>query len=162
MYRCTACGSIDPDHRCPGPQEDITEEANNRQKEFRLRRILELEAEGLTLADIGAEIGISEASVRSILQRYRLNELDLPLESSLAVSLTNHAPNELALERIKKLRLAADKLCLLLDDLCLEGHEISQAKTHLEETVMWGVKAIVLPRENGEFLTPEMFRQRLS
>lgn len=162
MYECLICGSQDPDHACPGwapsgsastnrfahaPERQRPDETESM---WRRRRIAEMVAEGLRLDDVGKRLGINEASVRSILRKIRLEALEEPLSSSLARSLTNHTPSEADLERIKEVRHAADDLCAVIDRVCLDSRETSLAKTHLEETVMWAVKSLVLPRENTE------------
>lgn len=63
---------------------------------------------------------------------------------TLERSLTNIKPSEDAIERIEQLREAAKSLGHQIIDLCPDGREKSLALTHLEETVMWGVKSIVL------------------
>jgi len=68
----------------------------------------------------------------------------IELQSTLANSLTNHAPDQAQIEAIERLRKAADDLCLVMDEVCVGSRETSLAKTHLEETVMWGVKSIIL------------------
>lgn len=72
--------------------------------------------------------------------------MDPTLTSSLATSITNHTPTEAQLDAIRRLRKAADDLCLVIDDVTPPSREASLAKTHLEETVMWAVKSVVLPR----------------
>lgn len=134
------------------PEFDDKAGGHETQRELRLRRILELKDEGLNEYDIGAAVGISGHSVRSILSKYRANtreELDeerRTLTSSLASSLTNHSPDEDQILQIEMVRKAADSLCLVIDKFCPDSRERSLAKTHLEETVMWAVKSIVLPR----------------
>lgn len=70
----------------------------------------------------------------------------MELISSLADSLTNHTPTPETVEDIERLRKAADDLCLVIDEVTPHSREASLAKTHLEETVMWAVKSLVLPR----------------
>ena len=70
----------------------------------------------------------------------------MELTSSLAVSFTNHTPTEDQIEKIERIRQAADDLANVIDEVTPQSREASLAKTHLEETVMWGVKSIVLPR----------------
>jgi predicted transcriptional regulator len=118
--------------------------------QWRLRRILDMTEEGLNDADIGEALGITQQSVRSIRAKHRSKELDEPLQSSLAMSLTNHAPDEANLERIMEIRHKADELCELIDRVTRDTPETAQAKVHLEETVMWAVKSLVLPRREGE------------
>lgn len=71
----------------------------------------------------------------------------MALTSSLAASLTNHTPTPEQVQKIEVIREVADSFCRLLDDVTPHSREASLAKTHLEETVMWAVKAIVLPRD---------------
>lgn len=68
----------------------------------------------------------------------------MELTSSLATSLTNHAPDAAQVAAIESLRAAADALCIALDRNVPACREASLAKTHLEETVMWSVKAVIL------------------
>ena len=162
MYECPVCGSQNPDHACPGrpPSGNASTNPDFRanelrrfdetEAEWRRRRVQEMQEEGLCLADIAAKLDLQEGSVRSILRKLRLEVLEEPLSSSLAKSLTNHTPSEADLERIKEIRHAADDLCSVIDRVCLDSRETSLAKTHLEETVMWAVKSLVLPRENTE------------
>lgn len=163
MYQCSTCGSIDPDHVCPGanvkcdstdaPTDFRTLERrqfDETERQWRLRRALEMRDEGLTNDDIGKLLWISQESVRSIFRKQRQKDLEAPLRSSLAVSFTNHTPDKADLERIKEIRLKADELCSLIDRVCREGRETDLAKEHLEETVMWTVKSLVLPRRQGE------------
>lgn len=168
MYKCSNCGSIDPDHACPGPDvkadvegktdsgppEDVRaaelRQPHESKKAWRLRRINEMIEEGLDSRDMAEELGINQESIRNILRKQRLRELDEPLQSSLAMSLTNHAPDEANLERIMEIRHKADELCELIDRVTRDTPETAQAKVHLEETVMWAVKSLVLPRREGE------------
>lgn len=174
MYQCSKCGSDDPDHACPvadvvpDPEVDAAEEAEHKEtgREKRLRRILELKDEGWADDDIGKVLGLSAASVRGILNRRPevvhggLVRERRRLTSSLAVSLTNHSPDDQQIVWIEQLRKAADELCRVIDSVCPESREASLAKTHLEESVMWSVKSVVLPREDGKVLTAEQWQKR--
>lgn len=71
----------------------------------------------------------------------------LGLRSSLSRSFVNHIPTSEKVDDIVKLRKAADDLCLVIDEVTPHSREAALAKTHLEETVMWAVKSVVLPRE---------------
>lgn len=168
MYQCATCGSDDPHHNCPGPdvKGDVEEKRNTEPQEdlragelrrhdetaaqWRLRRINEMHEEGLDIRDIADAIDVTVESVRHIMRKQRQRDLDKPLQSSLAMSLTNHTPDEVALERIKEVRHKADELCELIDRVTRDCPETDQAKIHLEETVMWTVKSLVLPRRQGE------------
>lgn len=170
MYQCSSCGSDDPDHVCPGadvktdggpPEDQRASELRRHDEtaaEWRLRRINEMNEEGLDIRDIADAIGVTVESVRHIMRKQRQRDLDKPLQSSLAMSLTNHTPDEANLERIKEVRHKADELCELIDRVTRDCPETDQAKVHLEETVMWAVKSLVLPRrggEGGKFFTRE-------
>lgn len=168
MYQCSTCGSDDPDHVCPGPdvKSDVEEKTDTAQqpdqranelrrhdetkKAWRLRRINEMNEEGLDIRDIADEVGVTVESVRNIMRKQRQRDLDKPLQSSLAMSLSNHTPDDATLERIKEIRHKADELCSLIDRVTRDAPETDQAKIHLEETVMWAVKSLVLPRRQGE------------
>ena len=73
-----------------------------------------------------------------------MNELDL-----LIRSLTNITPDEDRIARIEELRQYAKVYGGALVALTPAGRERSIAKTKLEESLMWGVKAIAL-EEDGE------------
>ena len=62
----------------------------------------------------------------------------------LEASLTNHTPTEEQVERIERIRASAKVLGLAVCDGSNPSREQSLALTHLEETTMWAVKAIVL------------------
>lgn len=168
MYKCSNCGSIAPYHACPGPDvkadvegkadsgppEDVRaaelRQPHESKKAWRLRRINEMHEEGLDIRDIADEVGVTVESVRNIMRKQRQRDLRKPLQSSLAMSLTNHAPDEANLERIMEIRHKADELCELIDRVTRDTPETAQAKVHLEETVMWAVKSLVLPRREGD------------
>ena len=63
-------------------------------------------------------------------------------------SLTNQTPSEEQIQRIEILRMWGQDLGHTILDHTEPSREQSLALTHLEETVMWAVKAIVL--EEGE------------
>lgn len=67
-----------------------------------------------------------------------------PTAESYKRSLTNHTPSPAALARIEALREAGKGLVDLLFEAVPHSRERSLALTHLEETVMWAVKAVVL------------------
>ncbi len=71
---------------------------------------------------------------------------DIGLRSSLAASMTSHKPTDEQVQKIELIRRVADDMCLVIDDVVPDSRERSLAKTHLEETVMWAVKGVVLPR----------------
>lgn len=131
-------------------EEEKTDEMTAR--EFRLAMITELKEEGFSEEGIAQELWLDAKSVRGIWQRHRDEIEDQPpwYRSSLAASFENHKPNEHQIKNIEKIRKAADDLCLEIDRFAPHSREASLAKTHLEETVMWAVKSIVLPRENVE------------
>ena len=60
------------------------------------------------------------------------------------VSLTNHTPNDEQVIRILEIRDGAMTLGKMIANHCPDSRERSLAVTHLEETVMWAVKSIVL------------------
>lgn len=63
----------------------------------------------------------------------------------LDYSLTNHPPvDATVVERFEAIRLNAKALGAAIIDLAPQGREQSLALTHLEETVMWAIKAIAL------------------
>ena len=62
-------------------------------------------------------------------------------------SLTNQTPSEHQINRIENFRWAAKALGDMILAVAEPSREQSLALTHLEETVMWAVKAIVLEDE---------------
>lgn len=64
--------------------------------------------------------------------------------AALQRSMTNIPPTEQQIERIESTRDAAKDLGRRIIDNCADGRERSLALTHLEDAVMWAVKAIVL------------------
>lgn len=62
-------------------------------------------------------------------------------------SITNHSPGPNGVAQIERIREAARTLGVTLDREAPASRERSLAFTHLEETVMWAVKSIVLPRQ---------------
>ena len=67
-----------------------------------------------------------------------------PTPESVKRSLTNVRPSDDAIRQIEALREEAKLLVDLLFEFVPECRERSLALTHLEETVMWGVKGICL------------------
>lgn len=59
-------------------------------------------------------------------------------------SLTNHRPSDEALERIESIRRHGKALGRAILEHSELSREQSLSLTHLEETVMWAVKGIVL------------------
>jgi len=60
-------------------------------------------------------------------------------------SLTNHPPeSDAVVRRFEQVRQAAKHLGIAIAEATPPGREQSLAVTHLEETVMWAVKAIAL------------------
>lgn len=74
-----------------------------------------------------------------------MNYVDQELYSRMERSLTNVSPTAEQVERIESVR-AAGKLLLgrILEQSPQASRERALALTHLEETVMWAVKSIVL------------------
>ena len=66
---------------------------------------------------------------------------------ALERSLTNHTPDADTIADIEGLRDSAKELGKAIFAVCPPSRERSLAVTHLEETVMWAVKSMVLPRE---------------
>lgn len=66
------------------------------------------------------------------------------LHERLDVSLTNQAPDPRLLPRIEHLRSLGKGLGAAVIDLVPGSREQSLALTHLEETIMWAVKGLVL------------------
>lgn len=64
-------------------------------------------------------------------------------------SLTNITPNPEGIEKIEKIRAAAKETATVIFENVTNSRERSLAFTHLEETTMWAVKAVVLqnPKE---------------
>lgn len=75
-------------------------------------------------------------SDRSANDQHRLDALER--------SLTNQAPAPATIELIESVRSTAKELGRDIIDLCPDTRERSLALTHLEETVMWAVKSLVL------------------
>ena len=63
---------------------------------------------------------------------------------ALERSLTNITPTPEAIGDIEEVRVWAKTLGAKIIDLCPDTRERSLALTHLEETVMWAVKSLVL------------------
>lgn len=66
----------------------------------------------------------------------------------------HHAPHPEALEKVRRLRAAFAKLSEELGAVCPPSRELSVAKTHLETTAMWAIKALVV---NDSRSVPEEF-----
>lgn len=66
----------------------------------------------------------------------------------VARSLTNITPTPDGIDRIEHIRETAKMLLSDIAHKCPPSRERSLALTHLEETVMWSVKAIVLEENN--------------
>lgn len=73
-----------------------------------------------------------------------MDELNELLFNRLAKSLTNITPSDEQIERIESVRAAGKVLALEICKNTRPSREQSLAATHLEETVMWAVKSIVL------------------
>lgn len=71
-------------------------------------------------------------------------EIDAALVARIEHSLTNQTPDREQIERIEALRESAKQLGTVIAAYCHDSRERSLAVTHLEETVMWAVKGIVL------------------
>ena len=67
----------------------------------------------------------------------------------VARSLTNVTPTENGIARIEHVRETAKMLLSDIAHRCPSSRERSLALTHLEETVMWAVKSIVLEEGDG-------------
>lgn len=67
-----------------------------------------------------------------------------PRLETLEHSLTNHSPSPAAIEAIEAIRVAGKDLAYTLVNTTNPSREASLAATHLEETVMWAVKAVIL------------------
>ena len=65
-------------------------------------------------------------------------------------SLTNQTPSSRVIEQIEYLRGVAKRLGGDIIDHCPPSREASLAITHLEETVMWAVKALVLNQDDED------------
>ena len=64
---------------------------------------------------------------------------------ALKRSLTNHTPPSQVVPMIEEIREHARDLGARIIAVCPDTRERSLALTHLEETVMWAVKSLVLP-----------------
>jgi len=129
------------------PDETTTSEDENNPRDVRLKVALELRDEGYSDVGIANYLNLDEASVRGILAKYDRSVYNGPLflRSSLAVSLTNHTPEDHVVKDIERIRKAADDLCMAIDDVCPYNKEKDAARCRLEEAVMWAVKSAVLP-----------------
>lgn len=70
---------------------------------------------------------------------------DAKRRGDLERSLTNHTPPSQVIPMIETLRDVAKDLGARIISACPDTRERSLALTHLEETVMWAVKSLVLP-----------------
>lgn len=70
--------------------------------------------------------------------------MDEELYDRIVHSLTNHTPHHDQTNRIEAIREAAKTLAYEIAHYCPNSRERSLAVTHLEETVMWAVKSVVL------------------
>jgi hypothetical protein len=61
-------------------------------------------------------------------------------------SLTNHTPTPEEVEVIERIRERAKDVARLIIDKLPPSRERSLALTHLEDSTMWAVKAVVLQR----------------
>jgi hypothetical protein len=59
-------------------------------------------------------------------------------------SMTNIKPNEEQIKRIEELRETYKSLAKQVNDTCKDSRYKSLAITSLEESLMWGVKSIVM------------------
>ena len=80
----------------------------------------------------------------------RMNEAERRMElvERIERSLTNVTPTADGIERIERVREVGKKLGTMIAMNCPLSREQSLALTHLEDAVMWAVKAIVL--EGGD------------
>ncbi len=62
----------------------------------------------------------------------------------LQASLTNQSPDASQVERIEDIRTVALGIGALILEVTPQGRAQSLALTHLEDCVMWAVKAVVL------------------
>ena len=116
--------------------------------QLRLDWILQMKAEGLSENVIAELLSIDAESVRTIYARHvaEVEGREHVFNSSIALSLMHHTPDESQVEVIKKLRAAADEFAQLVDRYG-RGNERAQAITlkELEDTLMWGIKSVVVP-----------------
>lgn len=63
---------------------------------------------------------------------------------AMELSLTNHAPSDDQVKRIEDVRERAKLLGAAIIAASVDSRERSLALTHLEDTMMWAVKGIVL------------------
>ena len=73
-----------------------------------------------------------------------MNQADQELFTKGCKSLTNQSPTTEQIESIESIREGAKLVLGRILGLAPASRERSLALTHLEETVMWAVKAIVL------------------
>jgi len=122
---------------------------NAEKEQKKLQTMLDMRELGYSDRAIGKKLGIDAWSVRGILEKY--NEANNPkrppleLKSSLAPSLTSHLLSESQLDRVEKLRKAADAYCLVMDEVFgteEAGDNVFAAKADIESSLMWAVKAV--------------------
>lgn len=58
-----------------------------------------------------------------------------------------HTPDEMQVEEIQKLRESFSALDDVLQAVCPESRRKSLALTHLETSLMWAVKAVILDKK---------------
>lgn len=59
-------------------------------------------------------------------------------------SATNHKPSAETIDSIERLRTIAKGFAAVIIEESAPSREVSLALTHLEEVVMWSVKAVIL------------------
>lgn len=69
---------------------------------------------------------------------------DIDRKAALYRSLSNIRPNDALISDIEEFRTVAKSLGDAIFTFCPHSRERSLALTHLEETVMWAVKSIVV------------------
>lgn len=115
---------------------------------LRLDWILEMKAEGLSDAVIAELLSIDAESVRTIYARHvaEVEGREHVFNSSIALSLMPHTPDESQVEVIKKLRAAADEFAQLVDRYGRRNERAQAiAMKELEDTLMWAIKSVVVP-----------------
>jgi len=73
------------------------------------------------------------------------------LQEQVIESLTNHTPTPTQVLAIENLRRIGKTLGWHFEMSCPPSRERSLAVTKLEESIMWAVKSIVLPRNSQSF-----------
>lgn len=116
--------------------------------QLRLDWILQMTAEGLSDEVQAGLLSIDSTSVRNIRNNHwsEVNGREHVFNSSISLSLMNHTPDEDQLEQIKKLRAAADEFAQLVDRYGRHNERAQAiALKELEDTLMWAVKAVIVP-----------------